>query len=544
MAPAAAEDTPTCFGEIATIVGDDGDNIIEGTPERDVIVALAGNDEIRGRGGDDLICGGDGDDTIRGNAGNDLIEAGEGDDWVGGGKGADTIRGGGGKDTLRGGVGNDQIHGARNADFIAGGGGSDFIHGGTGADILRGGKGDDEIRGHNGPDELYGMAGNDVLFGGNKGDYLDGGADVDRLVGQNGTGDACLDDGASTAFETCELINAPNATPPSAIGDAEPDETPEPPVVDPAQGPATSLGEADQVIGNGTPASCTSEAVVDAVAAGGVIVFDCGPEPVTIAMEDTARVFNNTGPEIVIDGGGLVTLDGQDERRILYMNTCDPAQVWTTPHCDNQDHPRLTVQNMTFVNGFAPGSHDENGGGGAIFALGGRFSVINSVFDSNRCAATGPDVGGGALRVFQQYQNLPVEVIGSTFLNGECSNGGAISSIGVSWSITDSVFRNNRTTGYGANPAQAGTPGGGNGGAIALDGNTYTLELRNTEITGNHANEGGGAVFFVSNDRSGTMSITDSTLQDNVSQEFETRGLPGIFYLGNGDPVISNTILE
>ena len=33
------------------------------------------------------------------------------------------------------------------------------------------------------------------------------------------------------------------------------------------------------------------------------------------------------------------------------MNTCDPNQVYTTPHCDNQDHPRLTVQNLTFING-------------------------------------------------------------------------------------------------------------------------------------------------------------------------------------------------
>ena len=83
----------------------------------------------------------------------------------------------------------------------------------------------------------------------------------------------------------------------------------------------------DQVVGDGTPASCTSQALVDAVAAGGVITFDCGPAPVTITLTETATVFNDTGPEIVIDGGGRVTLSGGGQRRILYMNTCDPDLV-------------------------------------------------------------------------------------------------------------------------------------------------------------------------------------------------------------------------
>jgi hypothetical protein len=49
----------------------------------------------------------------------------------------------------------------------------------------------------------------------------------------------------------------------------------------------------EQVVGDGTPASCTSEAVVAALAAGGVIVFDRGPDPVTITMMETAKVFND-----------------------------------------------------------------------------------------------------------------------------------------------------------------------------------------------------------------------------------------------------------
>ena len=70
------------------------------------------------------------------------------------------------------------------------------------------------------------------------------------------------------------------------------------------------------VVGTGTPASCTSRAVVRAVARGGSITFDCGPAPVTIAMKRTAKVVN-TSSRVVLDGGGLVTLSGQDRRRIL-----------------------------------------------------------------------------------------------------------------------------------------------------------------------------------------------------------------------------------
>lgn len=134
------------------------------------------------------------------------------------------------------------------------------------------------------------------------------------------------------------------------------------------------------VIGTGTPASCTSDAVVQAVAKGGLITFNCGPDPVTITMTQTAKIVNNTGPKIVLDGGGKVTLSGGGSTRILYMNTCDQAQVWTTSHCQNQDHPQLTVQNLTFIDGNATGQTEEGGGGGAILVRGGRFKVVNSRF--------------------------------------------------------------------------------------------------------------------------------------------------------------------
>src|SRR5579863_3273714 len=83
----------------------------------------------------------------------------------------------------------------------------------------------------------------------------------------------------------------------------------------PPAGRQVNTGHPDHVIGNGTPASCTSAAVVREVAAGGIITFSCGPKPVTILMTSTASV-NKTRRSVVVDGGGLITLSGGGKRRI------------------------------------------------------------------------------------------------------------------------------------------------------------------------------------------------------------------------------------
>ena len=276
----------------------------------------------------------------------------------------------------------------------------------------------------------------------------------------------------------------------------------------------------DQIIGDGTPGSCTSQAVVDGVAGGGIITFNCGPDPITIEMNETAKIFNNTGPQIVIDGGGRVTLSGQNQRRILYMNTCDEDQKWTTDRCQNQDHPRLTIQNLTFINGNSK-SDTEYTGGGAVWVRGGRFKIVNCRFFNNVCADTGPDVGGAAVRVFSQYENEPVYVVNSTFggrddLGNVGSNGGGISSIGVSWTILNSLFSYNQAIGNGGNPAQNGTPGGGSGGAIYNDGNYMVLSLCGTRIEYNQVNQHGSGIFFVTNDHSGEITMEDTEIENNI----------------------------
>ncbi len=363
--------------------------------------------------------------------------------------------------------------------------------------------------------------------------------------GSSSTGAATGDAGVGSDTGTPAPVDAgPPTDPASGPAAGNPDGK----CAVPAEAQPESVATPTTVVGTGTAASCTSAAVVAAVAKGGVITFSCGPDPVTIELTETAKIFNDKGPKIVLDGGGKVTLSGGGKHRILYMNTCDSKQVWTTSHCDNQDSPQLTVQNLTFIDGNSIGETTDGGGGGAIFVRGGRVKILDSRFFHNQCDPTGPDLGGAAVRVLSQYNAQPVYVVHSTFggsdaLGNVCSNGGALSSIGVSYTVINSLMSFNKAIGNGANPASSGTPGGGSGGAIYNDGNTFTLTLCGDRLENNRANEGGGAIFYVSNDKSGSLVIQDSTLAHNPSDGFETAGYPGIYYLGKGPPQVTGSTL-
>lgn len=312
----------------------------------------------------------------------------------------------------------------------------------------------------------------------------------------------------------------------------------------PSAGRAVNTRHPNHVIGNGRPASCTSAAVVRAVAAGGITTFNCGPKAVTIVMTSTARVIK-TRRVVVLDGGGLVTLSGGGKRRILYSDTC--AGTWSTDDCVNQPYPQIVVQNITFEDGYA-GAHQATctansprcwyggvDGGGAIYAEGGQFKAVNSRFIDNRCYAFGPDLGGGAIRALAQYRNHPVYITNDTFRGGRCSNGGALSSISVQWEILDSEFTDNRAIGWGANPAPRGTRGGGSGGAIYLDGRDDNVLIAGTVMDNNRAREGGGAVFDVVDSGYGALTFNKSHLHNDVSGEFQT--FPGVYYNRDGHDI-------
>ncbi len=110
--PPELETVPLCQGRKATCVGTDGDDLIWGTEDDEVILGLGGDDVIHADDGDDIVCGGPGDDAVHAARGDDSMYGDEGDDWLFGSRGKDSIYGGlGNRDVLLGGPGLDYLDG-------------------------------------------------------------------------------------------------------------------------------------------------------------------------------------------------------------------------------------------------------------------------------------------------------------------------------------------------------------------------------------------------------------------------------------------------
>jgi Ca2+-binding RTX toxin-like protein len=209
---------PRCDGRRATIVGTDGNDVIQGTEKSDVIWAGPGDDTVYGGLGNDIICGGPGDDLIHGGRGNDWIEGGAGTDRVFGDLGDDHVSGGpGNQDEVSGGLGIDTVNGGPgNEDLVRGDYGYDRMDGGPGSgDIasfstaVAGRKGSgvwvslpqhkalgdghdrlfrfESIEGSAFHDTLIGDAHPNVIIGGPGNDTIKGGGGRDTLNGGQGT---------------------------------------------------------------------------------------------------------------------------------------------------------------------------------------------------------------------------------------------------------------------------------------------------------------------------------------------------------------------
>jgi hypothetical protein len=287
---------------------------------------------------------------------------------------------------------------------------------------------------------------------------------------------------------------------------------------------AADVSNPTTVVGTGTAAGCTASAVAAAVAGGGVVTFNCGADPLTIVVPEI-EIINDGGltkdGSVTIDGGGKITLSGGGKNRILRQNTCDSNLHYTSTRCDIQSTPHLVLQNIGFTAGAGLAEQvDNNGllGGGAIYVRGGTFKAVNvTVTNSQQTNASGQlvqDLAGGA--IYANEISGPAYVVNSVFEGNSGINGGALGSIGVSWTIINSVFKNNAATGMGENPARSGTEGGGLGGAIYNDGNDYTLTVCGTQMLNNQATElGSGAIFQVVDNLNGALKIDQSTFTGN-----------------------------
>ena len=96
---------PTMIISLA-MPGADDDQVFGGN-SADVLIGDEGNDYLNGEAGDDTVFGGSGNDTLLGADGSDYLSGGDGNDNLTGGLGNDTLFAGSGSDYLKGDEGDD-----------------------------------------------------------------------------------------------------------------------------------------------------------------------------------------------------------------------------------------------------------------------------------------------------------------------------------------------------------------------------------------------------------------------------------------------------
>ncbi len=260
----------------------------------------------------------------------------------------------------------------------------------------------------------------------------------------------------------------------------------------------------DAILGDGTPESCTEDALRNVLAGGGNIICDCGTDSLTVTITQELKVEKNT----VFDGGSVLTLDAQNNSRIFNVD----------------EGIDFTLQHIRLINGQAPAGGDlfaESGGAillgsGITGNGGGELSVIDVVFENNTITQINTaERGGGAIYGYR-LRNL---IVSECEFRGNTANvGGAIASIGSQVIIVNSDFSENEAAG----------PEGflsGTGGAVYLDGidlwdqaNTqdHRLEICGASFRANQAKHEGGALYtVVSDSRRNQVLIDRSTFERN-----------------------------
>ena len=329
------------------INGGGGADIISGFGENDIIDGGTGIDTIAAGAGNDTIAGGDGNDILNGDAGNDIFNYVIGDDAdaVNGGADSDTlnIRGTGGANTLAvtfngtaltsvaGGTltgvetvtidllgGTDTLNYAGSAaavtvdlglgtasgfttaadiENVTGGTGSDTLTGSGLANVLIGGAGADGLSAGAGADTLNGGDGNDTLNGGADNDTLNGGADDDLFVATIGDGNDAINGGGG--IDTYDL-SATTAGAVITIGSATS-----------AQIGLDTLTSIANFVGSQGDDSITTNGGVNVIdGQGGNDTINAGASNDTVSGGAGNDVMNGgAGGDVLIGGGGTDTIN-------------------------------------------------------------------------------------------------------------------------------------------------------------------------------------------------------------------------------------------
>ena len=214
----------------------------------------------------------------------------------------------------------------------------------------------------------------------------------------------------------------------------------------------------------------------EAFRAGGSIVFETEGKPITLLLDEQLLMSQQAKP-IILDGMGLVTIDGQGKTRAI-------AKEWKTD---------LTVQRLRFVRCRT----DKEGAAIWNVNFDGSLRVIDCAFEDCKTTAAGPDIGGGAICVRGQR---PLLVSNCSFKDCDGSNGGGINTIQCDVWVIDSAFEGCDAFGVGGGADAGPTGQGGIGGAIYSD--ALTLQQAGWEyfiagclFRGNTAGDHGGAIF-------------------------------------------------
>jgi len=192
-------DTYTAPDNITLVVGNNGNDIINGSAYNDILSGDSSVDKLYGNGGDDVLFGGSGRDTLEGGLGDDtfLVDINSSYDY---------FRGGDGYDQILAIENNSQIGfqytdtALQSIELISANGYSGVTIEGDSSDqkldftnvIL---DGIIAINGNNNRDQITGSAGNDVINGGNDDDTLVGGAGDDTFLVDTGAGFDRIDGG-------------------------------------------------------------------------------------------------------------------------------------------------------------------------------------------------------------------------------------------------------------------------------------------------------------------------------------------------------------
>ncbi len=256
-----------------------------------------------------------------------------------------------------------------------------------------------------------------------------------------------------------------------------------------------------EVVGDGSPASCTEEALHGAVARinesaeGGTLTFDCGGAH---QIDLTTSVFFSA--DAVLDGGGEITLSGGNRVRVVEL----------------EHYLNFVVQGMVIRDGFVAAGSENESGAGLLHPWFGTLKVIDTRFENNHCASEINDVGGGAIYA----GGLTDAVIsGSTFLNNSGSTGGGVLSRSTNLQVVDTVFVENRATTW-AESGQYGNGGGLYIDRMWLDAPTDFV-ICGSVFERNHAKVHGSALF------SYNLEGTGATMDSCVFRENDMADSPG-----------------